>query len=162
MNEKRYNVQAVKSWLVEYLDNEREIDNQIERIEHLTTKMVGLGAQVISDMPKAHGASTDRMADMLSQKDELEQSVLAAIESQSRTRKKIEELLHKIRNPDERAVIRMRYMDRSSWTEVRDMMFGSKDDFDEKEETYLRRTYRIHGSALVDIAKLLEQESVAE
>ena len=64
--------------------------------------------------------------------------------------------MKRLRNPDEKAVIRMRYFDRASWPEVRDMLFGHKPDFDEKEETYLRRTHRVHESALVNMAKYIE------
>lgn len=157
MDDKRYDVEAVKQRLTEYLENERDIDNQIERLEHLNARMVGVGAQVLTDMPKAPSATNDRMAELLGQKEELELSIRAAVSEQSRERQKIEQILKHLRNPDERAVIRMRYFDRSSWPEVRDMMFGHKADFDEKEETYLRRTHRVHGSALVNMAKYLEE-----
>lgn len=157
MDETRYDVEAVKLRLTEYVENERDIDNQIERLERLTARMVGVGAQVLTDMPKAPSVTNDRMADLLGQKEELEASIRAAVTEQSAERKKIEQVLKHMRNPDERAVIRMRYLDRSSWLEVRDMMFGGKDDFLEKEETYLRRTHRIHGSALVNMAKYIAE-----
>ena len=157
MDEKRYDVEAVKQRLTEYLENEREIDNQIERLEHLTARMVGVGAQVITDMPRAPSVTNDRMAELLGQKEELEAEIRASVTEQSQERQKIEEILRHLKNPDERAVIRMRYFDRSSWPEVRDMMFGHKADFDEKEETYLRRTHRVHGSALVNMAKYMEE-----
>ena len=41
--EKRYDVEAVKSRLKEYVENERDIDNQIERLEHLIARLEGLG-----------------------------------------------------------------------------------------------------------------------
>lgn len=157
MDDKRYDVEAVKQRLTEYLENERDIDNQIERLEHLNARMVGVGAQVLTDMPKSPSVTNDRMAELLGQKEELELAIRAAVTEQSQERQRIEAILKHLRNPDERAVIRMRYFDRSSWPEVRDMMFGHKADFDEKEETYLRRTHRVHGSALVNMAKYIEE-----
>lgn len=156
MEDKRYDVDTVKQRLTEYVENERDIDNQIERLERLTARMVGVGAQVLTDMPKAPSVTNDRMADLLGQKEELEATIRAAVTEQSLERQRIEAILKRLRNPDEKAVIRMRYFDRSSWPEVRDMMFGHKEDFFEKEETYLRRTHRIHGSALVNMAKAIE------
>lgn len=156
MEDKRYDVDTVKQRLTEYVENERDIDNQIERLERLTARMVGVGAQVLTDMPKAPSVTNDRMADLLGQKEELEATIRAAVTEQSLERQRIEAILKRLRNPDEKAVIRMRYFDRSSWPEVRDMMFGHKEDFLEKEETYLRRTHRIHGSALVNMAKAIE------
>lgn len=155
--EKRYDVEAVKSRLQEYVENERDIDNQIERLEHLIARLEGLGAQVLTDMPKAPSAVNDRMAELIGQKEELEEEIRASVCEQSRERKRIEEILKHMKNPDERAVIQMKYLDRSSWIEVRDMMFGSKADFEGKEDTYLRRTHRIHGSALVNIARYIEE-----
>lgn len=157
MDDKRYDVEAVKQRLTEYLENERDIDNQIERLEHLNARMVGVGAQVLTDMPKSPSVTNDRMAELLGQKEELELAIRAAVTEQSKERQRIEAILKHLRNPDERAVIRMRYFDRSSWPEVRDMMFGHKADFDEKEETYLRRTHRVHGSALVNMARYMEE-----
>ena len=52
MEEKRYNVTAVKDRLNSYRENARDIDNEIERLERLISKMSGVGAQVISDMPR--------------------------------------------------------------------------------------------------------------
>lgn len=157
MDDKRYDAEAVKQRLTKHLENERDIDNQIERLEYLNARMEGVGAQVLTGMPKAPSATNDRMAELLSQKEELELAIRAAVTEQSCERQRIEEVLKHLRNPDERAVIRMRYFDRSSWSEVRDMMFGHKADFNEKEETYLRRVHRVHGSALVNMAKYLEE-----
>ena len=62
----------LKDRLNKYREKERDIDNQIERLERLTAKMTGVGAQVITDMPRAPGTSIDRIAVMVSEKEELE------------------------------------------------------------------------------------------
>lgn len=157
MEEKRYDVDAIRDRLNEYRETERDIDNQIERLEHLNSKMVGVGAQVLSDMPKAPSPSNDRMADLVAQKEELENLIRTMVTSQSRERMEIESILSHLRKRDERAVIRMRYFDRSSWNEVTKMLFGSKGDFDEKADTYLRRAHRVHGDALLNMAKYIEE-----
>jgi len=157
MEEKRYDVCAVKDRLVRYMENEREIDNQIERLEHLNARMIGLGAQVLTDMPKAPSAADDRLASLLSQKDELEALIRGSVSEVSRERNELESILQHIRNPDERAVIRMRYFDRSSWLGVRDMLFGNRPDFEGKEDTYLRRAHRVHDTALLNMAKYIEE-----
>ena len=53
MEEKRYDVAAVKERLNEYREKERDIDNQIERLVRLVTKMSSVGAQTITDMPRS-------------------------------------------------------------------------------------------------------------
>ena len=156
MEEKRYNVTAVEDRLNSYRENARDIDNEIERLERLISKMSGVGAQVISDMPRAPGYAGDRISAMVAEKEELDEKIRTEIQEQADEWKSIEGLLANLKHSDEKAVIRMRYHDRESWGMVTRLMFGSKDDFVGKEDTYLRRVHKIHGSALLNMAKLLE------
>lgn len=48
--EKHYDVEAVKQRLIDLRDLRREIENQSERLERLETKLVGVGAQALTDM----------------------------------------------------------------------------------------------------------------
>lgn len=148
----------MKEWLVEYREMDRDIDNQIERLERLVSKMTGAGAQVISDMPRAPGTTGDRTGELVAQKEELEASIRAAVEAQSQKRKKIEAILSKIRHSDEKAVIRIRYIDRESWNTVAELMFGSRDDYEGKEDTYLRRVHKVHGAALQNMAEAMNED----
>lgn len=158
MDERKYSAKAIKERLNEYRENERDIDNQIERLERLVAKMTSTSAKPITDMPRTPGVAGDRMGVYIGQKEELENSIRAAIETQGQERSNIEGLLKTLRHSDERAVIRMRYMDQESWKAVSKMLFGNRPDYEEKEEAYLRRTHKVHGTALVDIAKALEQD----
>lgn len=47
--EKHYDVEAVKQRLIDLRDLRREIENQSERLERLETKLVGVGAQALTD-----------------------------------------------------------------------------------------------------------------
>ena len=157
MNEKRYDVATVKERLKLYRDAERDIDNQIERLERIVAKMTSAGTKIITDMPKAPSAADDRMAELVGLKEELELSIKKAIKSQSEKRDKIESILGYVQHPDERAVIRIRYIDRENWRTVAKMMFGMNDDFDYREDTYVRRVHKIHGSALLDMARIMDE-----
>ena len=70
-DDKKYSDLA-EDWLDEYVSAEKDIDREIERLEYLTAKMTSISAQVMTGMPRATNASTDRMADKLGQKEELE------------------------------------------------------------------------------------------
>ena len=156
MEAKKIDLETVREWLNEYLETEKEIDSNIERLEHLVAKMTGTGAQVLTGMPRASSSSTDRMADMVANKTELEEEIRAAVSLQSIKRQKIESLLRRLPKVEERSVIRMRYFDRAEWKEVQEMMFGSKPDFEDRYDTYERRMHKYHRSALNGIAKLLD------
>ena len=152
-NVKPVDVTSIKTRLMNYREMEREIDNQIERIENLQAKMSGIGSPVLSDMPKSPNTVHDRIGRMVAQKDEMERKVRKLVDIQSRERHWIQNILSHLKKADERAVIQMRYIDSESWSNVSRMLFGAKDDYEEKQESYLRRTTKLHGRALVSMAK---------
>ena len=129
MDEKQYDVAAVKRRLNRYREKERDIDTQIERLGRLETRLTGIRSPVISDMPKSHGAVDD------------------------------EDVLDTLTKSDEKAVIRVRYHDRESWSAVSKILFGKRKDFSEKEESYLRRVHKLHGAALVNLARAIEERT---
>ena len=65
-------------------------------------------------------------------------------------------MIRKLDHPDERAVIRLRYFDRAGWDEIAGALFGDRQDYLDKEETYQKRTFRLHGRALLTLAKVAE------
>ena len=157
--EKRYDVDAVKNRLNAYRDKEREIDIKVERLDTLVAKMNSIGSPGLSDMPKAQGVRNDKMERNLERKEELQNTIQLAIEEQRTERNLIEEILEKLSIPDEREVICIRYFEGNSWSETSKIMFGMKCDYERKQDTYLRRTFKVHGSALLHIAMLEEQET---
>lgn len=157
MEAKKIDLETVREWLNEYLETEKEIDSNIERLEHLVAKMTGTSAQVLTGMPRASSSSTDRMAEMVANKTELEEEIRAAVSLQSIKRQKIEGILRKLSKVEERSVIRMRYFDRAEWKEVQEMLFGSKPDFEDRYDTYERRMHKYHRSALENIAKWINE-----
>lgn len=151
MNDYAYAVGAMKERLLRFRDMEREIDNQIERLERMESKMTAVGAQVLSDMPRSPSVSNDRMAGYVAQKELLENNIRNAIARQAEEKKAIEGMILQLKSSDERAVIRMRYFDRESWDAVCDMLFGGMEDYLGKEESYLRRVHKLHHAALVNM-----------
>lgn len=148
---------AVKQRLENYGLDDREIENQLERLERLETKMTQVGAQVITDMPRAPSPATDRMSDYIAQKDRLEERIRELQAVHRTDRSEIERISEKLRDPDERAVILIRYVDITPWSEVSDQLFGAKKDYLYKQETYLRRTYALHKSALEKLTDYIMQ-----
>lgn len=157
MDEKRYDVEAVKARLYEYRDIAKEIDSQSERLERLKAKMYGVGAQAITDMPRTPSPDFDRTAGLIQQKEELEREIREAVERQRSEREYLEDVVKHLRRSEERTVIRVRYFDCANWNDVVDLMFGDSPDLLEKEDSYLRRVYKLHGQALYGMAKYIEE-----
>ena len=156
MAKKWYDTDILKERLEEYIEAEKDIDNQIERLEHLNSKLEGLGAQVLTDMPRSPSTTTDKMGEMYSRIEELDSVIRGMIKDHDEEKKWIEFILRHVRKANERAVIRMKYIDQEAWKPITEMLFGALEDYEEKYESYLRRAHFIHGSALVSMAEFIE------
>lgn len=155
-DKERYDTDAVKYRLIEYREREKDIDSQTERLDRLEMKIMSVGSPTLSDMPKSPSPPQDRTTALIADKIDLENDIRQAIAEQRKEKEAIETILRKLRHSEERAVIRMRYFDGASWNDVVDMLFGGKADFLGKEDTYLRRTHKIHGSALLNMAIIIQ------
>lgn len=148
-------VTDTKIWLQGYRNLELEADTQSERLICLTNKIEGVGAQVITGMPSAHNSSNDRITDLIAKKIEIEESVRTAVEIQKKERARIEKAVMQLSSPKCRALIRHRYIDGNTWEKTCSLIFGKLDDYEEKQESYLRRVFLIHGDALKELTEII-------
>lgn len=158
--EKHYDVEAVKQRLIDLRDLRREIENQSERLERLETKLVGVGAQALTDMPKSPSPSNDRISDLMQQKFDLEEDIRATLEHRRRERMFFEKIIRRLKRSDERAVIRSRYLDGASWGDVMDLLYGDEEDLLEREDMYRKRVFKLHGRALLSMAQYIEDNGL--
>ncbi len=158
-SKKEADITRAKNWVSKYRENEIELDNQIERLQNLIEK--NEGTSVYSSRPKSE--EVDEFDELIYagyyiKKEEVNDYIQNLIGYQKRYRAEIENVLLKLNNPYERAVIRIRYIDVEEWSEVCRVIFGTSEDYDEKFDSYTRRMYNIHGSALANIADILSGE----
>lgn len=158
--EKHYDVEAVKQRLIDLRDLRREIENQSERLERLETKLVGVGAQDLTDMPKSPSPSNDRISDLMQQKFDLEEDIRATLEHRRRERMFFEKIIRRLKRSDERAVIRSRYLDGASWGDVVDLLYGDEEDLLGREDMYRKRVFKLHGRALLSMAQYIEDNGL--
>ena len=158
--EKHYDVEAVKQRLIDLRDLRREIENQSERLERLETKLVGVGARALTDMPKSPSPSNDRISDLMQQKFDLEEDIRATLEHRRRERMFFEKIIRRLKRSDERAVIRSRYLDGASWGDVVDLLYGDEEDLLEREDMYRKRVFKLHGRALLSMAQYIEDNGL--
>lgn len=69
-------------------------------------------------------------------------------------RERLTGMISKLDCEKQRQVIFARYFDGHSWMTVCELVFGAREDFEEKTESYQRRIFRIHGNALDNLNKL--------
>ena len=146
--------ESMKLRLLNYIDLNREIDNQIERLERMHDRAQSPSGPNLSGMPKSSNAVSDRMADAVTKMLTLEEEIGDLIEKRDNEQKGIEALVKKLKKADEKAVIRMRYLDIEDWDDVQFMLFGSREDYNEKYENYKQRMFRLHSSAITHLSIL--------
>jgi len=153
-------IEELKWRLDNYRLDEEELDFQQERLERLNAKMLEVGAQVITDLPRTPSPEPDRITDYILKKEELVKSTGALLERHQNERELIERLvMQSLRQPSQRAVIRIRFLDAKSWNDVVDIMFGGRPDYTAKEEAYLRRAFRLQEDALKNMADFISQST---
>ena len=152
----------VKRCLVLFMDTEREIDNEIERLEILQEKLYSVGSPEITDMPRNPSPSNDRISELLSRKNDCEKKVGHRLELQRKRRVVYEHVVEKISGPDKRSVIGLRYLEGVRWDRICESLFGQQDDYDDRRDTYMRRVMRLHGWALQDMAGIIESEGLED
>lgn len=157
---KRYDTDAVKDWLKTYPEKLSDIRNMQAQLERLEDKLSSIGSPTLSDMPKAPSRAMDKEAELIAQKIDLEREIEQEKKNVHTLRLEIERVMGHLKKANEKAVIRARYLCEETWNDVTFILFGAKMDYLDKEESYLRRTHMIHGSALLNMARYIEDGKV--
>lgn len=147
-------IDAMKERLRDYRSMNKEIENQIERLERMEMKISSIGSPVLSDMPKSPSTVYDRMASSVARKVDFENEIKELIAERDSERCSLESLIRQLKKPDERAVIRMRYLDIEDWEDILMMIFGGQRDFNDKYDNYKQRMFRLHSAAISNMAAL--------
>ncbi len=149
-------VHMVKERLYMYRNRDRDIDCQLKRLELLESRIFSIGSPKYSDMPKGSSVVGDKVADMIAEKVDIESDIQKLREDKQSERLWIEEIIAKLEDPNERNVIRARYLDGGDWKDVCEVIYGWRNDYFQKEKSYLRNITNIHRRALLNIARCIQ------
>ena len=144
----------IKQRLESYAALQRKIDNQIERLENLIATMGSPSTPNLTGLPSGGGDGTSKIERQVAKKDELEAKIRRMVTEERQLRKELEQLIETLKNPDEQTVIEMRYIDQAKWWTVCAALYSTESDYGEKADKYLKRTFKLHGSALQALARL--------
>ena len=143
-----------KQQLKDYKRLRKEIECEQERLEMIEVKILGISSKNSDGMPRSSSSEYDKMATQIAYKTDIENNLAQLLQKEKSKRMEIEkEIVERLEYPDERMLIRLRYIDGLSWREISELLFSKRRDYYEDEEKYKRRLYRIHGNALVKMAK---------
>lgn len=155
-----YKTQAdeVRDWLRAYVRNEEEIDDLLEKLRTIKASATSIGAQEITDMPKAASVARDTLAEYMVRVDELERQIREKIEIHKSSRRAIENVLKKMESQKQQRIIRYRYIEGMEWGDVIYQCYHDKKDYTEKVRAYSKRVYRDHDRALLEMARRWTQK----
>ena len=146
----------IKERLGKYTRLLREIDNQYERLGRMEISMAAPPGPDMTGMPRGSGTPTDRTGMMVLRKMELEEQIEERLAEEREERAALEAMIRQVENPDECAVLRLRYFDRADWDGICAVLFSDRQDYLERIDSYQNRTYKAHGRALLRMAEILK------
>lgn len=105
----------------------------------------------LSSTGKSGGPNTDKIANQVIAKMQLEERVLKKQEEINCDEAELSPLLDCLK-PAERLLISLRYFYGGGWQEVCKGLYGGRQDFDEELNVYMNRVFKMHGRALLALA----------
>ena len=148
----------IKALLTAYKQLQKRIDNIEKRIECLEISMGSPSGPSYSAAPGgSHDFSSSKIERDYIKWEELKEKLGNMNAEESRRREEIEGMIELMEKPNEQTAIEMHYIDGAKWRTVSVALFGEEPDYDENEERYLKRTFKIHGSALQTLARIYSQ-----
>lgn len=157
--------EAVKDWLRRYRDAMRDSESLDNRIIALRSRLEAPGAARLDGMPRTPGFDADRTGAALALLEELEEDAKQARATARAMYAEIEAVIRRISGPgwpDQRAVLRMRYLDGERWEDVASLLFGTSPDYEERADSFLRRVHKTHAAALAAISEFVPLEQGQE
>ena len=159
MNDQVITTDKIKARLRRYPAILRDIENQYERLNWLETAEGIMPKPNLSGMPRPQGGISNPTATAAERRKEIMEKIDRKKAQAKAERMAIENMSDLIENPDERLVIQLKYIDFAEWPSINFALFGNMPDYLEKVEAYQRRTYRIHGRALITLARIYAEVS---
>ena len=148
---------AIKERLQSYAALQRRLDNKIERLAYLESITGSPSSPNLSGMPGGSGDGNSKTERQIVQKEDLLSEIENMRRREYKERTELERMVREIQDPDEQIVIEMRYFDNAKWKPICDALYSSNADYTDKIDKYMKRIFKIHGSALQTLTRIQKQ-----
>ncbi len=155
--QKSKQTEEIRAKLDSFAGLQRKIDNQVERLEALISTMSSPSSPNLNGLPGGGFDGASKTERLVVKKIEIENKIKELTAKEASLRAEIEQLIEQLKSPDEQTVIEMRYLDRCRWWKICEALFLAEPDYEENTEKYLKRTFKIHGCALVSLSVIYQQ-----
>lgn len=157
--------ETVKEWLWRYKDLMDEYSRIRQRIVLLEQRARTVQSPHLDGTPNNGTKDFDRYGVILGQIEEMKIEAGEMLAQSKAIYAEIKVTVAKISGRDaanRKAVILSRYLDLMPWENVTNILFGQKYDYLDREDTYLRRTHRIHVDAITELITILNAQEESE
>ena len=149
---------GIRALLESYPTLQRRIDCMEERLAFLEAGMDSPSSPNLSGMPGGSRDRTSKQERDYIKAEELRARLDDLYAEESQKREDIEALIERMEKPQEQTAIEMHYLDGAHWRAVSVALYSNEPDYDEHEQRYLKRTFKVHGSALQTLARIYKDE----
>lgn len=148
-------VEDLRRWLESYRERQQDLAACYERLERLESKLTSPRSAALSGLPGAAAPDPDRLTFPVAELQELQEETKKQAAALQDLRHRIEGAVRLIDGPgwpNRRAVLRMRYLDGEQWEVIAQLLFRRDPDFQTKQDSYVRRAFKIRKAALRKLA----------
>lgn len=157
--------EKVKTWLMRYGEAARSLELLQERLSLAEAAAYSTRSAAPNGMPHGGGNPVDTLGKTVAKLDKLRSQVAAAEIKANSLYEEIETAIGKIggaRCAERRTALQLRYLDSVDWSGVNSALFGDRENFLYKEDSFMRRTFYIHGDALKKLGDILDAQEATE
>lgn len=150
--------EAVKNWLWKLREVVVDAELTEERLDGLRSRAEDPRGSNLDGMPHAGSFAEDKIGALVAQIEELTAENARLWKRVGELRREREAAIRRIEGrgyAELRAVLRLRYIDGENWNDLCFVLYGGKEDFSEREDSYLRRAYKLHGKALYELTQIV-------
>lgn len=141
---------------MEYNEVLRRIDKTEERIQEYRETMYSPKSPSLDGMPRGSGIGASRQELAMIRLERMQETLARLVKEEGALYERIDEAMQQI-DPDMEHMLSLRYIDGKSWNEINRSLWGDMDDFEEMEDRFLKRTFKLHGSALDNLERVYNQ-----
>ena len=149
-------IEYLKRWLESYQERQQDLAACYERLERLEARLTSPRSAALAGVPGAAAPDPDRLAHALTELQELRDATAEQAAALRDLRRRIDAAIRLIDGPgwpNQRAVLRMRYIDGEKFETIAQLLFWRDPDFQLKQDSYIRRTFKLRKAALRALAK---------
>lgn len=144
---------SIRSQLEAYRNDCRELELQLLRLDQKRQEVGDVKSPTLEAMP-ASVANSDPNARKALELMKLEERIGNLEAHLEAEHDDLERLIRRMKNPEQRMVLRMRYFDGMEWDDINFAYYGDRVDYLTEEKNYKHQLYDIHTRAITSLASV--------